>query len=601
MKSRTQLTNLISVRSYFGSLAAAMAVAIFWGAIGSIGSATETNDSIVSSASVERTGLVVDWFTQIDVGASGQMVDVDLNISYFGDPVPENEEDVSQPSNSDSKKSKVKMVPENKSTVSFLIEYERHMERISERDLDAFGKILGIKGAEQQANLRKEIIMAELKARGKENVEVKITKLTLPSASIYALSSNGLVTAIDAYSGKINWTTKIGEQRLPSIGLGSSSNHVAAINGSSIYCLDAETGKLLWSKRCITSPSTSPAVSDTFIYVPLMDGHIQVFPIRTRGVGVETYVTTGQALARPLITESTVSWPSDKGYYTVAPINEVRSPMYRLRSSDSIVAAGTFKGGLLFVSSVDGFVYAINEKKGSLNWEFSTGQHLSESPVTLGEYVYVITDENNMFKIDARTGRLADGWEEPLDDVGTYVGASEDKLYVLDSVGRVNVIEPNTGARLGVVASSPLDFVLPNRLSDRLYVGNRGGLIECIHEVGKQFPYFHSPEFADQAKAKEESNDPFKIKDAEEPKAELNKDDDPFSGGNNKMDSGDDADPFGGGGDKTSKGDDEDPFGGGSKDKSDDNAGKGDDPFSGGGGDSKKDSEDDNPFGGGTP
>jgi outer membrane protein assembly factor BamB len=578
-----------------------MAVAI-WSALGSIGSATETNDSIVSNASVERTGLVVDWFTQIDVGA-GQIVDVDLNISYFGDPVPENDEAVPQPSSTDQKKSKVKMVPENKSTVSFLIEYGRHVERISERDFDAYGKVLGIQGAEQQANLRKEIIMAELKARGKENVEVKITKLTLPSASIYALSGNGLVTAIDADSGKINWTAKIGEQRLPSIGLGSSSNHVAAINGSSIYCLDAKTGKLLWSHRCSSSPSSSPAVSEKFVYVPLIDGRIQVFPIKTRGVGVETIVTTGQALARPLITESTISWPSDKGYYTVAPLSDVFSPMYRLRSSDSIVAAGTYKGGLLFVNSVDGFVYAINEKKGSLNWSFSTGQQLSESPVTLGEYVYVITDEKKMFKIDARTGRLAEGWEEPLDDVGKYVGASEDKLYVLDSVGRVNIIEPNTGARLGVVASSPLDFVLPNQLSDRLYVGNRGGLIECIHEAGNQFPYFHSPEFGDQAKAKEESNDPFKIKDAEEAMPELNKDDDPFSGGKNKMDSGDEADPFGGSGDNTGKNDDEDPFGGGggSKDKTDDNAGKGDDPFSGGGGDSQKDSDDDNPFGGGTP
>lgn len=574
---------------------------------------------LISDSAVEQAGLQVQWVTQVEIGARGKVVDVDLNVN------------------------------ENRPTTYFQLEFGRGREVISQHDLDAFGQPRGIEGAQEYVELRKEIIEKELAARGFENTEVKLEKYVLPESSLYVYTSEGLVTAINADTGFTKWTTEVGNSRYPAIGIGANDNYVVAVNGTTVYCLDAEKGKVQFTAKSKGSVSASPAVSDDFIYVPQLDGRLEVFPIITKGVGSERYIGDGRVMARPTVTPDSVAWTTEKGYLNVA-LNkqkklappELKLPdkaeektlskderenlkllqqvsaqirardllgaiSYRLNTGDRLISQAIASPGMLYATSLGGFVYALDELKGSLEWQYSTGEEIDSPPIFLGGYLFVVTAQNSLFKLDAKSGESL--WEKPVGSISQIVGASKDKLFAVGQFGNLFVVSQDNGQLLNEINVSDIDLAYQNSLSDRLYVGNTNGIIQCLSEVNSNIPHFHAAalETAGEDKPGNKAaepaadvDDPFKTMDsgdANKPKSDSNpfgnSPDNPFGGGADKAGQAnpggtkpaEDNNPFGGG---SSKPGDDNPFGGGGGKSSDDN------PFGGGG-----KSSDDNPFGGG--
>ena len=493
---------------------------------------TEANDGVANDAMVNRAGLTVDWFTHSGAGARGKLVDWQLNVN------------------------------EDKVTTFFTITAGSFRETFSENKISSFGKPLGLDGAVEYASIRKEILEAELKNDGVKDVEVKISQYTLPESTIYFVTSLGVVTAVDADTGEKKWSTLVGDGRLPSIGVAANDDHVAAVNGSSVYCLEAETGKILWNEKCRYAVSAPPCVSDESIYVPLVNGRLENFLIKDKGLNSTVFVAQGVGMARPLITDKTVVWPTDLGDMNVAPrYGSYHGVSYQLNADRSIVCSPTFKDDTFYACSLDGFLYAVDEDRGSINWQVSTGAPISQSPIALGDHVFVINDHHELFKFDAKSGDDAPGWSRPREGISRYLGASKDNLYVLDRFGKLKVLSQETGRTLSTISFGNVELILPNVESDRLYIANRG-MIHCIREVSRPVPHFHlNDEFGpteidaskaamkqggkpgDQRGAQGDLDDPFKTMDTEsDPFKDAGDDpfnqkpadaaDDPFAGDN---------------------------------------------------------------------
>ena len=519
------------------------------------------DNDMLSSAKIERAGLVADWFTQLSAGPRSKVVNLVLQVN----------DDITKR--------------------IYLIEYDGRVEKISQHDLNAFGQPYGIEGAEAQANLRKEIIIKELEAQGKKP-EVNIRAITLPKSTIYAADLGGNVSAIDADTGKHLWSTKVGKRKDLTTGCGASRDHVAVVNGSTVFLLEAESGKVLWSKRCINSPNAAPSVGAKNVYVPLVDGRLEVFSLENKGLYSKTFVSFGAAIAQPLVTDSTVSWATTSGHYSVAAADG-ETIQYQLVADGSFTAGGTADKDTVYVATTNGRVYAFDESRGSIHWEYETGDRILHKPVVNGRSLYVFAAEGRLHRIDTYTGRPANGWERPISGVRQFVGISRDKIYVLNENDELTAIDKNTGVILSRIRGR-LSQVLPNTHSDRLYIGSDSGLLQCIRESDNSYPIFHADEAdkfaADQNKKMEamadeepvEEDDPFA--EESDPFADAGGDDDPFAEAADSPSS----DPFEGGdsGDGSSeKG--EDPFAGG-EDSSNENA---EDPFA-------DDDDDDDPFGG---
>ena len=468
----------------------------------------------ISSVDANRVGLTVQWSSQVNVSAvAGKVVDVVLDVN----------EDRAQ----------------TFFELRLFIEYGGKREMISTLDNSAFGRPYGsnpalvgmeksqkqrielmltrgakpgeiktatgvdsqtvaliqqemldrVTDAEEAAKIRQEILQKQMELRGRE-VTVELRKLTLPRSTLYATTSTGYVQALDADTGSTRWTNAVGNPRYPTIGIGASHDHVAVINGSDLYCLNAENGKLIWSKSCRAAVGGPPAVSKNFVFVPLVTGRLEAFPIIDDGLGPESFVSAGNASSRPTVTEDSVCWATTKGFFTVASNREVSAPHYRLKSGSPFRSSATAHDGALFIGASDGFAYGVDEIRGSLLWEFSTGQTIKDSLIPLGQYVFIITEEHKLFKLFAKTGIVAPGWSDPIGDIDSYVGASRDRLYLLNKQDQIVVLNQETGDKLGTLISDSTAMVVPNLLSDRLYVGNRFGQIQCLREITSPNPVF---------------------------------------------------------------------------------------------------------------
>jgi outer membrane protein assembly factor BamB len=475
----------------------------------------------------------VDWFTSAGVGSGGRIVDWTLNVN------------------------------ENRSTTYFVLEAGNLREVISQNSLNTFGEPYGLDGAVAYMEVRKEVVQAELAVNNITDVEIKTDQYTLPESTIYVLSSPSRLSAIDADTGKERWATLFGSSRFPSIGIGAGNDYLAAINGSTLYCFEAATGKVLWSHACEFGVAAAPAVSETHIYVPLLNGRLEVFEIADKGYGSYPLVAGGGATARPLLTENTVSWPTNKGYLNVAASSGPRqhSIAFRLAADGPIVSSPVSKEKILFATSLDGFTYAIEERRGSLLWEISTGSEITQSPVVLGDNVYAVTDDFRLFRLDAHTGQAL--WAEPMKNIGRYLGAGAEKIYLTDGFGELLVVDPNSAAILSRIGVGEIGFILPNRQTDRLYIATKSGIIQCLREISSPIPHFHGSEILESKAVVKPmpqpgdkssttiaaENDPFNTLGSGDstPSEKITKEDDPFAvkdPAGSAPKPGDDDDPF---------------------------------------------------------
>ncbi len=445
----------------------------------------ENDIGMISPVMANRAGMTVSWFTQLEAASFRDLASIELVIN------------------------------ENNSTTFFEVKGGPMREVISQHDISPFGKPFGVEDAEKYADIRREIMQAKLQARNKSET-VTVNKYTLPQTTVFAMNHMSTIHAIDGETGKTLWKTKVGSTRYPAIGLGASKTHVAVANGSTVYCLAADTGKVLWERRASHAIGDSPAVSDEAVFVPLINGRLEVMPIEMKGINTGTFTSIGRALSTPTILGDQVAWTTDNGLLSVAPSDTTDSILFRLRGDSAFESSATARGGLLFLASINGYVYGLEQAKGRKIWSISLGERISQAPVVVGEHLYIFSDSKRVFQLDARLGSLNGEWGANLGDVVGYIGASQKNLYVINGVGDVMVVDMASGQAVGSLGYRGGLKALPNTQTDRLFVCTEGGMLQCLREIPNVVPFFHADEFAIAAKPTAEPTGEKKADEAEE-------------------------------------------------------------------------------------
>lgn len=152
-------------------------------------------------------------------------------------------------------------------------------------------------------------------------------------------------------------------------------------------------------------------------------------------------------------------------YRSKAPV--LRAVKWRFATKERIISSPAISGGIVYVGSNDGNVYALHERDGSLVWKFHTLGAVSSSPAVWGGAVFVASLDGKIYAIDASTGkerwRFSTGGERrftapgihgimprtemmpdpfdvflssPVVDNGTvYIGSGDHNVYAIDAAG----------------------------------------------------------------------------------------------------------------------------------------------------------------------
>ncbi|HJN08202.1 MAG TPA: PQQ-binding-like beta-propeller repeat protein [Pirellulaceae bacterium] len=362
------------------------------------------------------------------------------------------------------------------------ITHDRGKLIYTERDLDDFGDELGKEKAEKLAQEKFESL-----ERAKLNPKMAVQ--VIPEITIYAMTDGGVVHAIDAQTGRTRWFTRVGNPNYPSEAPGANDQYVAVLNGSTIYTLNQKNGEIAWTRQVRGAPGAGPAVTDRLVFVPMANGAVEAYELDDHRQPPWIYKSHGRAVVQPIWTGYSVAWPTDVGHLYVAEGNDA-AIQFRLEANDSIVAqAAQLAPSRIVVASTDGYVYCIDEQNGNLVWRFSTGEPIIRSPVVVGDFVYVVTDENNLFRLSA-----ADGLDEwTINGVSGILSVSGTRLYCLGRVGRMVIVDSASGSKLATLPTETLDVQYLNTLTDRVIVGTSAGIIQCLHEIQNHWPVIHAP------------------------------------------------------------------------------------------------------------
>lgn len=506
------------------------------------------DSGLIPTEAAERYGLKRDWYTRAEVDRSrGRLSSMTPHVSS------------------------------SQAHTVFEVTYPDGSLEFSERQLDPFGRPVGVDGAKKLAEEK----IAELK---QAQIEAKLVTHVVPEISLYVVSDRALVQSLDGETGRSRWSVRVGKRDYPTTQAAANDQFVAVLNGTTLYVLDAEDGRLEWQRDVTNVPGAGPAVTDEFVFAPMINGAVEAYYLNDYLRAPYIFSSHGRAMVQPTVTASSVAWPTDVGHVYVGRANEP-GIRYRLEANRTIVSrVASREPNRLVITSVDGFVYCLHEISGNILWRFSIGEPISTQAVAIGDDLYVVSDHGGLFCLNMETG--LDEWWSP--GIHGFVSASEDRVYALGRTGRIEILDRKTGGRIGSLPAEGLNFKMLNPLTDRMYVGNDHGMIQCLREMKHTWPVLHvsaaEPEKEKKPEVQQRGLDqtpPPVQQQPRDPFAAPPAGNDPFGGGapagNDPFGGGAPAgnDPFGGGGAGAPAGND--PFGGG--------APAGNDPFGGGGAD----------------
>ncbi|QDU53878.1 outer membrane protein assembly factor BamB family protein [Aeoliella mucimassa] len=381
-----------------------------------------------------------------------------------------------------------------------------------------------------------------------------VVNAVLEGDLLLVLSDSGVLHAMNAETGKTAWIAQFGNPNYPSLGPAANKDSVAMINGSTLYVLDRSNGLQKMMKKLSGGAGGGPALTDDYVIVPMFSGRVEAYSLGEPLDFPWYYSSTGRVFDSPVATPDSVVWPTDRGFLYVANRGDEAGIRYRFESAGRIMGHPASVDGTLYFTSTNGYLYAINEQNGQQIWRYSVGSPISKPPLVVDGMAYVATDEPSLHAVDIQTGTLR--WLTP--GVSRVAGVGKTNVYGMNRFGQLLVVDSRSGVPLGQLETCLSTMTVSNSTTDRIYLVNSTGLVQCMHEVGSDEPYLHD-------------NSPKPEADADEA-ADASADEEPMDEAADEP--ADDANPFGAA-NSNPFGDTSNPFG----DTDDDNADDPENPF----------------------
>lgn len=299
---------------------------------------------------------------------------------------------------------------------------------------------------------------------------------------LFALTSSGLLHAFNAETGETLWTAQPGPLDQAAAGPAVNDEFVAVVSGAELYVLDRASGNFLWSRPLGSAPAAAPALSAEVAYITFLNGRVEGY----RLADPETFPWYSQSVGRifhsPTVSGSVVSWPTSRGYLYVGQANDPRV-LYRIETDSPATAPPSELNSYLYVTSADGRVYCFNALNGTEVWRYTVGYRASGRPAVVGERCYVASTEPMLHAVHSRTGDSL--WSVP--GIIEFAAQGLKQVYGLDEFGRLLIVDRETGRYVGTLPGVDHSAVF-NEDSDRIYLVNDRGLVQCLHEIGADKP-----------------------------------------------------------------------------------------------------------------
>jgi hypothetical protein len=364
----------------------------------------------------------------------------------------------------------------------YRVNYQGRGVEFSERQVGPDGQPIGRAEAKRLADIK----VFELTERG---YQPQVETVEIPESTVYVQTNLGVLHAIDAHTGRTLWSRAVGRPFFPTVAPAANDTMVVTCTGSQLVWLDAQTGRTIYERPAAKIPFGNLAISSQFVFLPTLDGTMEVYrhtdqyartPWRLHSEGVTR--------SAALVNDDYVAWLTDRGMlYVVLP--ERTGVLYDVQIDGPGVGSPILIApGILGLATAHGDVYALDDRNGSLIWRFSTGSDILHTPLAVDGTVFVSTRTQGLYALNGEDGRQL--WRTM--DMDRALAVNQDFVYGTSTGGQLVRVSRDTGEEQGRVYLPEMELAIANTQTDRLFVGSRSGLLQCMHDVSLAFPLVYA-------------------------------------------------------------------------------------------------------------
>ena len=328
----------------------------------------------------------------------------------------------------------------------------------------------------------------------------KVRHVTIDEDIVYVQATSGTTTAFNSETGERLWATQLGRFDQPSFPAVSNEDLALVIVGSTMYGVDKQTGRTIWTLVLPGQPSTGPSVDENQVYVGTLDGSVYAFSLKkirqlyreqrlpqwSHEALVWRYKAGKEVTSPPIVTGRVVNFASrDGSLYSVGAAD--RKLLYQLQTDAPIVAPLARSGKVQYMASEDNTFYALNVDNGRVLWDFTSGLPIRRAPFVIANDLYITPDRGGMYCLNAASG--VQRWWQP--SLVRFLAVAGESMFASDEDGNLIKVSRANGAITGAFPLRVFTVRVSNDRTDRLYLATESGLIIAMRQQGETLPVFH--------------------------------------------------------------------------------------------------------------
>jgi len=264
-----------------------------------------------------------------------------------------------------------------------------------------------------------------------------VTKPVVLPDLVFVGSEDGFLHAIHTRTGKPAWTFEVGRP-IRSSPRYAEGHIIFGADDCYLYCVNILSTRRAFRFDCGDSIRSSPYVTSDHIYFGNEAGDF--FCLDFRGQSKWHYRAKRAITSSPVVAQGIVFFTSlDSSIYAL----DAKSGwvIWRFRMMKGSISSPYHLENSIYVGSADGNIYCLEADNARELWKFQTGSQVSGSPVAYRDWVYCGTADGTLYCLDQKNGRVR--WKFVTDGPITgapqvfndmvYFGSADHIVYALSA------------------------------------------------------------------------------------------------------------------------------------------------------------------------
>jgi eukaryotic-like serine/threonine-protein kinase len=210
-----------------------------------------------------------------------------------------------------------------------------------------------------------------------------------------------------------------------------------------VYAVEAGSGKRVWAYQTKGPVRGSPAVRNEHVFIGSDDCNLYAISING---GTPSWKAEAMAPIRtkPIVTDDRVIYVGMDGEMLSTDMGGMMK--WRFNAKRGVLGNPYLdeSEGMLFFSSLDATLYAIDAKTGWAIWRFRMDKGSVSSPIVLNDNIFFGSADGKIYCVNKNNGRLVWSYQTESQVSGSPI-TDNDRVYIGDSDGGIYCLDVQSG------------------------------------------------------------------------------------------------------------------------------------------------------------